>query len=134
MDERDGERDAAATERAATEIRILGTERPDGLELRTRGLAARGTPELRVSGLPPYLGQGWARVLGALARRLAAVPGATPAEITLTPENAPEGASVVVGLERDQDDLVPVPPRGFAGRAEDWRREVLLSLFPSAHS
>jgi hypothetical protein len=126
MDERDA---------AGTEIRIVGTERPDGLELRTRGLAARGTPELRVSGLPPYLGQGWARVLAALVRSLAGVPGDLPGEIALTPEGeSGSGTAAIVGLDRQGDDLVVVPPRGFTGRAEDWRRKILLDLFPSAHS
>ncbi|GAA2420811.1 hypothetical protein GCM10010191_35160 [Actinomadura vinacea] len=118
-------------EAAGVEIRIVGAERPDGLELRTRGLAAHGSPELRVSGLAPYLGQGWARVLAALARRLAAAPGTDaagiPAELDLSPE-------VTVGLARDGDDLVPVPPRDFTGRPDDWRRDILLTLFPSAHS
>jgi hypothetical protein len=126
------------TERGAAgaEIRISGAERPDGLELRTSGLAARGVPELRISGLPPYLGQGWARVLAALARRLAAVRGDVPAEVDLTPEDAGGRAApvVTVGLEADRGDLVPVPPRGFTGRTQDWRREILLVLFPSAHS
>ncbi|MFC5749470.1 hypothetical protein [Actinomadura rugatobispora] len=123
-----GERDIAG----GGEIRIVGAERPDGLELRTRGLAAHGVPELRVSGLAPYLGQGWARVLAALAGRLAArdAPdggGGVPEAVELGPE-------VTVGLVADGDDLVPVPPRGFTGRDEEWRREVLLALFPSAHA
>ncbi|MFD0540826.1 hypothetical protein ACFQY7_50460 [Actinomadura luteofluorescens] len=63
-----------------SEIRVVGAEGPDGLTLRTRGLAARGLPELRADGLPPYLGQGWARVLAALARRLAAT-GEIPEEL-----------------------------------------------------
>ncbi|WP_395108826.1 hypothetical protein [Actinomadura sp. SCN-SB] len=122
---------------AGAEIRIVGTERPDGLELRTRGLAARGRPELRVSGLPPYLGQGWARVLAALARRLARVPAGGPYEGPYETELTPEGEGgtpVLIGLEADRGDLVAVPPGGFTGRVEDWRREVLLALFPSAHS
>src|SRR5262245_52482568 len=115
-------------EAAGVEIRIVGAERPDGLELRTRGLAAHGSPELRVSGLAPYLGQGWARVLAALASRLAAEAGTgVPAELDLSPE-------VTVGLARDGDDLAPVPPHDFTGRPDDWRRDVLLTLFPSAHS
>ncbi|GLZ07058.1 hypothetical protein Acsp03_45240 [Actinomadura sp. NBRC 104412] len=127
---------------AGAEIRIVGTERPEGLELRTRGLAARGRPELRVSGLPPYLGQGWARVLAALAGRLARVPAGGPSEpseshepyeMELTPEGE-GGTPVLIGLKADRGDLVAVPPGGFTGRVEDWRREVLLALFPSAHS
>ncbi|MFI0353474.1 hypothetical protein [Actinomadura sp. 9N407] len=109
------------------EIRIIGAELADGLELRTLGLAARGRPELRVSGLAPYLGQGWARVVAVLAQRLAALDGAIPAELDLAPE-------VTVGLVTNEGDLVPVPPAGFTGPAGDWRRDVLLALFPSAHS
>jgi hypothetical protein len=109
------------------EIRIVGAERADGLELRTRGLAARGRPELRVPGLAPYLGQGWARVMAVLAQRLAALDGEIPAELDLAPE-------VTVGLAAEEGDLVPVPPAGHIGPVADWRRDVLLALFPSAHS
>ncbi|MEW2352593.1 hypothetical protein [Spirillospora sp. NPDC029432] len=110
------------------EIRIIGAELADGLELRTRGLAARGRPELRVSGLPPYLGQGWARVLGLLAQRLAALDPAAPvpAELDLAPE-------VTIALPAEDGDLVPAPPASRAP-APDWHRDVLLALFPSAHS
>jgi hypothetical protein len=106
-----GERDIAG----GGEIRIVGAERPDGLELRTRGLAGHGSPELRISGLAPYLGQGWARVLAALAGRLAAREGTGGG----APEALDLGQGVTVGLVADGDDLVPVPPRGFAGREED---------------
>ncbi|WP_131738539.1 hypothetical protein [Actinomadura roseirufa] len=106
-----------------SEIRIVGAERPDGLVLRTDGLAARGLPELRAGGLPPYLGQGWARVLGALARRLAAA-AEVPAELDLAP-------GVTVRLERSAEGaLVPVPPPGRD--LDEWRRDVLLRLFPEA--
>ncbi|XVQ12704.1 hypothetical protein ACQP1W_09150 [Spirillospora sp. CA-255316] len=122
-----GERDIAG----GGEIRIVGAERPDGLELRTRGLAAHGSPELRISGLAPYLGQGWARVLGTLAGRLASGDAAGGGG---APEALDLGSGVTVGLVAEGDDLVPVPPRGFSGRDEEWRREVLLALFPSAHT
>ncbi|MFB4312764.1 hypothetical protein [Actinomadura sp. 21ATH] len=107
------------------EIRIIGAELADGLELRTRGLAARGRPELRVSGLPPYLGQGWARVLGLLAQRLAALDPAAPvpAELAL-------GSGVTIVLDAEDGELVPAPPVA----APDWHRDVLLALFPSAQS
>lgn len=108
-----------------SEVRVVGSEGPDGLTLRTAGLSARGLPELRVSGLPPYLGQGWARVLAALARRLAAaaeIPGRVMlgpgVEICLTP--ADDGA------------LTPVPPPGHD--PDEWRRDVLLRLFPEART
>ncbi len=117
-----GERDGRGAE-----IRIIGAELADGLELRTRGLAARGRPELRVSGLPPYLGQGWARVMAVLAQRLAVLDGALPAELDLAPD-------VTVGLADDDGELLPVPPPGFSGSLAGWRRDVLLALFPSAHS
>ncbi|WP_433467445.1 hypothetical protein [Spirillospora sp. CA-128828] len=105
-----------------SEVRIVGAEGPDGLTLRTSGLSARGLPELRASGLPPYLGQGWARVLAELARRLAAtgeIPGgeiAPGVEIRLTPA--------------DDGTLAPVPPPGRD--LAEWRRDVLLRLFPEA--
>ncbi|NDU71599.1 hypothetical protein GWI34_03015 [Actinomadura sp. DSM 109109] len=106
-----------------SEIRVVGAEGPDGLSLRTSGLAALGLPELRADGLPPYLGQGWARVLAALARSLAAtgeipdeiVPGV---EIRLTPA---AGGTLAPG---------PPPGRDLAG----WRRDVLLRLFPEARA
>ncbi|GAA3943678.1 hypothetical protein GCM10023085_27020 [Actinomadura viridis] len=112
---------------SGTEIRIVGAELADGLELRTRGLEGHGLPELRVSGLAPYLGQGWARVLAALARRLVELDGAVPAEVDLGPE-------VTIGLSAEEGHLVPGPPRGFTGPVEEWRRDVLLALFPSART
>ncbi|QFG24911.1 hypothetical protein [Actinomadura sp. WMMB 499] len=106
-----------------SEVRITGAEGPDGLSLRTEGLSARGRPELAVSGLPPYLGHGWARVLGALAGRVAAAPE-TPAEVTLAP-------GAVVRLRRSGDTLTPVPPAPGADPGE-WRRELVVRLFPEA--
>ncbi|MFF5263115.1 hypothetical protein ACFY4C_29655 [Actinomadura viridis] len=124
---------------SGTEIRIVGAELADGLELRTLGLEGHQLPELRVSGLAPYLGQGWARVLAALARRLVeldgaldgavdgALDGAVPAEVDLDHR-------VTIGLSAEEGRLVPVPPRGFTGLVEEWRRDVLLALFPSART
>ncbi|MFB4310642.1 hypothetical protein [Actinomadura sp. GTD37] len=106
-----------------SEVRIVGAGGPDGLTLRTVGLAARGLPELRAEGLPPYLGDGWARVLGALARSLAAT-GEPPAEL------AP-GVGVRFA-EAGDGALIPVPPPGRD--AAEWRRDVLLRLFPEARS
>ncbi|CNG67252.1 Uncharacterised protein [Mycobacterium tuberculosis] len=104
-----------------SEVRIVGAAGPDGLTLRTIGRSARGLPELLVEALPPYLGDGWVRVLGALAGRLAAT-GAPPAEI------AP---GVEVGFAAAADGaLVPVPPHGRD--PGEWRRDVLLRLFPEA--
>ncbi|MEU8341131.1 hypothetical protein SAMN05443665_1006126 [Actinomadura meyerae] len=106
-----------------SEVRITGAERPDGLTLRTVGLAARGLPELRAEGLPPYLGDGWARVLGLAAQRLAAT-GEPPAEL------AP---GVPIRFEPAGDGaLAAVPPPGRD--AGEWRRDVLLRLFPEARS
>ncbi|MEV4000855.1 hypothetical protein [Actinomadura sp. NPDC049753] len=106
-----------------SEIRVVGAEGPDGLTLRTSGLAARGLPELRAGGLPPYLGQGWARVLAALAQRLAAtgeIPDelAPGVEIRLTPA--------------DDGTLAPVPPPGRD--LAEWRRDILLRMFPEARA
>ncbi|MFA1545038.1 hypothetical protein [Actinomadura chokoriensis] len=106
-----------------SEVRIVGAERPDGLSLRTIGLAARGLPELRAEGLPPYLGDGWARVLGALAQRLAAT-GEPPAELAPGVE--------VRFTEAGDGALIPVPPPGR--ETGEWRRDVLLRLFPEARS
>ncbi|QXJ24514.1 hypothetical protein AGRA3207_005850 [Actinomadura graeca] len=107
------------------EVRIMGAEGPGGLTLRTAGLSARGLPELRAAGLPPYLGQGWARVLAALAGRLAA-SGEVPDEVVLTPD-------VTVRLTPGADGtLVPGPP---PGRDEDeWRHDVVVRLFPEART
>ncbi|SPT50310.1 hypothetical protein [Actinomadura madurae] len=103
-----------------SEVRVMGAEGPSGLTLRTSGLSARGLPELRAAGLPPYLGQGWARVLAALAQRLAAtgeVPGGVgDVEIRLT--LAADGT------------LEPVPPPGR--EPAEWFRDVVLRLFPEA--
>jgi hypothetical protein len=104
-----------------SEVRIVGAGGPDGLILRTIGLAACDLPELRAEGLPPYLGDGWARVLGAVARRLAAT-GEPPAEL------AP---GVEIGYAAAADGaLVPVPPPGRD--LAEWRRDVVLRLFPEA--
>lgn len=110
------------------EVGIVGAERPDGLELRTRGLASRGLPELCAKGLPPYLGQGWARVLAAVAQRLAASPGGGPGELALSPD-------VAVRLETAEDgSLIPLPPHGHTGTVNEWHRDVLMRLFPAAGS
>lgn len=106
-----------------SEIRVVGAEGPDGLTLRTSGLSARGLPELRADGLPPYLGQGWARVLGALARRLAAT-GEIPDEL------AP-GVEIRLA-PADGGALAPVPPPGRD--VAEWRRDVLLRMFPEARA
>jgi hypothetical protein len=106
-----------------SEIRVVGAEGPEGLSLRTSGLSARGLPELRADGLPPYLGQGWARVLAALAQRLAAT-GEVPDEL------AP---GVGIRLTPAEDGtLEPVPPPGRD--LAEWRRDVLIRLFPEARS
>ncbi|MEU8122674.1 hypothetical protein AB0C21_28525 [Spirillospora sp. NPDC049024] len=106
-----------------SEIRVVGAEGPEGLSLRTSGLSARGLPELRADGLPPYLGQGWARVLAALAQRLAAT-GEVPDEL------AP---GVEIRLVPAEDGtLEPVPPQGRD--LGEWRRDVLIRLFPEARS
>lgn len=108
-----------------SEVRVAGSEGPDGLTLRTSGLSAGGLPELRVEGLPPYLGQGWARVLAALAQRLAA-SGEIPASVVLGP-----GVEISLTLAGD-GALVAVPPPG--SDPGDWRRDVLLRLFPEART
>ncbi|TDC46317.1 hypothetical protein E1281_28210 [Actinomadura sp. KC345] len=114
-----------------SEVRILGSEGPEGLTLRTSGLSARNLPELRVEGLPPYLGQGWARVLAALAQRLAA-SAEIPERVTLAPDME------ICLTPAGDGDLAPVPPPGRdadAGHDLDrWRRDVVLRLFPEART
>ncbi|MBW8481431.1 hypothetical protein [Actinomadura parmotrematis] len=112
---------------ARAEVRIVGTERPDGLELRTLGLAARGLPELRTTGLPPYLGQGWARVLGLVAQRMAASGLAGPAEVEV-------GEGVAVLLAADRGGLAVLPPAGRARDVQRWRRDLVERLFPEARA
>lgn len=109
-----------------SEVRIVGSEGPDGLTLRTSGLAARGLPELEVQGLPPYLGQGWARVLGRVARRLAEAPGEIPAALVLAPD-------VEVRLDPAAGGALSVVPPSGRDR-DEWRRDVLLRLFPEARA
>ncbi|MFV2174660.1 hypothetical protein ACFHW2_32095 [Actinomadura sp. LOL_016] len=106
-----------------SEVRITGAEGPDGLSLRTVGLSARGRPELAVSDLPPYLGHGWARVLGALAGHVAGARE-VPAEVTLAPD-------LVVRLRRSGDVLTPVPSDPDRD-PDEWRREIVVRLFPEA--
>lgn len=117
---------------ASAELRIVGAERPGGLELRTSGLAARGLPELRVTALPPYLGQGWARVLADVARRLAGAPFGPG---TAPPDEVVLDHGVALGLVADADEpgvLAVRPPDGHEGSPEAWRRDVLVRLFPAA--
>lgn len=114
-------------QRTRGEVRIVGAERPGGLELRTAGLAERGLPELRVTGLAWYLGSGWSRVLGELARRIAAAGPSHPATFDLAED-------VTVNLVPDGDFLAPHPPPGEPLGIADWRREIVEKLFPSASS
>ncbi|MEU5880409.1 hypothetical protein [Spirillospora sp. NPDC047279] len=107
------------------EVRIAGIERDDGLMLRTHGLAAGGLPEIRVVALPPYLGQGWAQVMGALAQCLASGGATVPDQVEIAP-------GVAVQLKVENGELVPMPPHGFQGSLDDWRRDVLSRMFPSA--
>ncbi|WP_344272846.1 hypothetical protein [Actinomadura napierensis] len=108
-------------------VRIVGTERPDGLALRTAGLIEHGLPELSAEGLPPYLGQGWARVLGEAARVFAASRD-YPMELTLPPD-------VLVRLWPDQHGgIMLLPPADHVGGLDEWRRDVLLRMFPAARS
>ncbi|MQY03708.1 hypothetical protein [Actinomadura macrotermitis] len=109
------------------EVRIVGAERPDGLELRTLGLAERGLPELRATGLPPYLGQGWARVLGAVAQRMAATGLNGPAEVEVA-----DGVAVLLAAAKG--GLAVLPPAGQGGDVQRWRRELVERLFPEAQS
>jgi hypothetical protein len=106
-------------------VRIVGTERPDGLALRTAGLIEHGLPELSAEGLPPYLGQGWARVLGEAARVFAASRD-YPMALTLAPD-------VTVRLSPDDNGAIMLlPPAGHEGGLDEWRRDVVLRMFPEA--
>ncbi|SEG42649.1 hypothetical protein SAMN04489712_105151 [Thermomonospora echinospora] len=126
---------------AAGEITIAGRETPAGLTLVTRGLAARGLPEITVTGLPPYLGRGWARLLAALAFRLAAHAGDVPDRIALTPDDlrtalgepVSAGCSqITVGLARHGDLLTPAPPPDYTGPRERWHTDLVTEVFPAA--
>ncbi|MEV5568573.1 hypothetical protein AB0L06_00870 [Spirillospora sp. NPDC052269] len=120
-------------QRTRGEVRIVGAERPGGLELRTAGLAARGLAELRVTGLAWYLGSGWSQVLGELARRIAAAGPGHPTTFDL-PAGGAEGGDVTINLVPDGDFLAPHPPPGVSLSVADWRRDVVGRLFPSASS
>lgn len=115
--------------RTQGEVRIVGAERPGGLELRTAGLAGRGLPELRVTGLAWYLGRGWSRILGELALRIAAAGPGHPTTFELG-----EDAAVTVNLVPDGDFLAPHPPPGVSRSVSDWRRDVVERLYPKASS
>ncbi|POM25021.1 hypothetical protein BTM25_36620 [Actinomadura rubteroloni] len=110
------------------EVRVVGAERPGGLELRTAGLAARGLPEVRVTGLPPYLGQGWARVLGAVAARVAAAGPVLPVLVEMA-----DGVELRLVPEKD-GTLAVVPPPPPPTDVGQWRRDVVARLFPEAAS
>lgn len=126
-------------------VSITGREEPAGLTLRTSGLSARGLPEITVTGLPPYLGRAWARILAVLAVRLAATVGPggeVPSTVAFTPDDL-QGAvgerstgwsETVVGLRREAGHLVPVPPEGFGGTLEQWWLDLAIRLFPAARS
>jgi hypothetical protein len=108
-------------------VRIVGSERPDGLALRTSGLIEHGLPELSAEGLPPYLGQGWARVLGEAARVFAASRD-FPMELALAPD-------VTARLRPDdRGSIMLLPPAGHEGGLDAWRRDVVLRMFPEARS
>ncbi|RAY14458.1 hypothetical protein DPM19_16010 [Actinomadura craniellae] len=111
-------------------IRIMGTPAADGLALTTLGLTRLGAPELRVAGLPPYLGQAWARLLHTLAGLLVPAlwrdPAALPGEFVLDGEP--------VGLRYADGALTPVPPPGFTGAEQSWRTHLATALFPAARS
>ncbi|WP_289008413.1 hypothetical protein [uncultured Thermomonospora sp.] len=121
------------------EVTIAGRQTPEGLTLVTRGLAERGLPELAVTGLPLLLGRGWARLLAALAVRLAACGGDPPGDLTLTPDDVsaigaaprPGWSSLTVGLARDGDRLTPVPPPGYDGPPERWYADAVTRVFPT---
>jgi hypothetical protein len=128
---------------AAGEVTIAGRETADGLTLVTRGLSARGLPEIAVTGLPPYLGRGWARLLAALAFRLAARAGDVPERVTLTPDDLraalgePVSAGwsqITIGLARDGDLLTPEPPPDCTGPRERWHADLVTAIFPAARS
>ncbi|MFC5185436.1 hypothetical protein [Actinomadura harenae] len=116
-------------QRTRGEVRIVGAERPGGLELRTAGLAARGMTELRVTGLAWYLGSGWSQVLGELVRRIAAAGPGHPTTFDLGEEG-----DVTINLVPDGDFLAPHPPPGVSLSVADWRRDVVDRLFPTASS
>ncbi|TNY35218.1 hypothetical protein [Thermomonospora catenispora] len=126
-------------------VSITGREEPAGLTLRTSGLSARGLPEIAVTGLPPYLGRAWARILAVLAVRLAAAVrsgGEVPSTLAFTPgdlrdvvgERSTGWSETVVGLRRDGEHLAPVPPEDFGGTLDQWRLDLAVRLFPAARS
>ncbi|MBA9003833.1 MULTISPECIES: hypothetical protein [Thermomonospora] len=126
-------------------VTVTGREEPAGLTLRTSGLSARGLPEIAVTGLPPYLGQAWARILAVLAFRLAAAARSgddVPATVALTPDDLRAAVGerstgwdeTVIGLRNDGEHLAPVPPGDFAGTLDQWRLDLATRLFPAARS
>jgi hypothetical protein len=133
-------------------VRISGSTHGDGLHLSTAGLSRLGLPEIRTLGLPPYLGQAWARLTNSLAyhlvqdlwtdleQTLGLTSRDVPDELSVTPDDVAMAESedpltayeVRVRLWPGNGYLTLVPPRGFAGSESQWRSEVVIMLFPAA--
>lgn len=116
---------------AAGDVRIVGGEENGGLTLVTRGLTPRWLPELRITGLAPYLGDAWARLLGALAVELWRITERgtvreIPAEIAL--------GAATVGFRLEPGPYLQVTaPAGEPDEAA-WQREIVDRTFPAAQS
>jgi hypothetical protein len=133
-------------------VRVSASTHADGLHMATVGLVRLGLPELRTLGLPPYLGQAWARLTNSLAyhlvqdlwtdleQTLGLTSREVPEELSVTPDDVAMAESedpltayeVRVRLWPGNGHLTLVPPRGFAGSESQWRSEVVIMLFPAA--
>jgi hypothetical protein len=133
-------------------VRVSAATHADGLRMSTTGLSRLGLPEVRTLGLPPYLGQAWARLTNSLAyhlvqdlwadleETLGLTSREVPDELAVTPddvamaesENPLTAYEARVRLWPGNSHLTLVPPRGFAGSESQWRSEAVIMLFPAA--
>jgi hypothetical protein len=133
-------------------VRVMGSAERSGLLMTTRGLSRLGLPELRTTGLPPYLGLAWARVLtvvafrllqdlwqdldrdaGLRSREISEEFTIEPYDLALALSQDPRDSYEVAARLRFGDEhLTLLPPRDYDGPVARWFREATILLFPTA--